>query len=557
MRLKLMHKLFLPVLLLALVAVALALTGNIFLGRINQSSDRALTANEKALQASEIRALSRAIQRDTLNIILTASPDDRNAFARSIDQRIEQMKSAVSRLLPILNDTDRRDLGAFAQTQNEVIQSLLNVRALAVSGDVQRAYMLFATTTRDKERAASRLIDPFIANNMQAAEHLRHSVDADVGDALLISILAAVLGIVSALGVALAIIIWGVVRPLKGMTHSMTRLAQGHWDTEVPLTTRQDEIGGMARALLVFKENGILTERMRQEAEHEQLERERRRLALEQSVAEFDANAGMVMAAVVSASGELQAAAESLASSAEETTHQSTCVSRAAEEATANVQSVAAAGDQLSVSIGEILRQAQQSSETATAAVAAANETDSKVQELAAAAEKIGSVVEMIQSIASQTNLLALNATIEAARAGDAGRGFAVVATEVKELATQTTRATNEISSMVAGIQGVTNETIASIQTISRKIESIHVVAGVIAQSVEEQGRATSEIARSVQQAAMGTNEVSSSIAHVNDAAANTGAASAQVMSSASDLAQQSELLRVEMDKFLLAARAA
>lgn len=557
MRLRLMHKLFLPVLLLAMVAVALTFLEDFFLERVNQTSARALATTEKALQASEIRALSRAIQRDTLNIVLTAAPDERNAFARSIDQRIEQLKSAVSRLLPILDEQERRDLGAFDQSQNEVIQSLLDVRKLVEGGDAQQAYKLFVTRTRETEHATSRLIDSFIVDHVKEAEQLRSAVERDVKDAHTISMIASVLGFVPALGVALAIIIWGVVRPLNGMTLAMSRIAEGRWETEVPSATRKDEIGGMARALMVFKENGMEAERLRLEAEQEQLDRERRRVALEQSVAAFDANAGMVMAAVVSASTELHMAAESLASSAEETTNQSTSVARSADEATANVQSVAAAGDELSASIAEILRQAQQSSETATDAVAAANETDSKVQELAAAADKIGGVIEMIHNIASQTNLLALNATIEAARAGEAGRGFAVVASEVKELAAQTTRATNEIASMVSGIQGVTSETIASIQAISRKIESIHAVAGVIARSVEEQGKATSEIARNVQQAAMGTNEVSSSIAHVNEAAANTGAASAQVMSAASELAQQSEMLRREMDKFFIAARAA
>jgi methyl-accepting chemotaxis protein len=231
MRLRLMHKLLVPVLLLAAVAIALAITANHFLGRVDQSSARALEANEKALQASEVRALSRAVQRDTLNIILTTAPDERNSFARSVDQRAEQMKNAVTRLLPTLNEQDQRSLGSFEQSQNEVIQSLLDVRKLVMAGDVQQAYKLFATQTRDKERAASRLIDPFIAHHTEEAAKLRKSVDVDVAEARLISIVAAVLGIVSALGIALAIIIWGVVRPLNGMTLAMTRLAQGQWET--------------------------------------------------------------------------------------------------------------------------------------------------------------------------------------------------------------------------------------------------------------------------------------------------------------------------------------
>jgi len=253
----------------------------------------------------------------------------------------------------------------------------------------------------------------------------------------------------------------------------------------------------------------------------------------------------------------LQAAAESLAGSAEETLQQSNSVAQSAEAATGNVQSVAAAGEELSASISEILRQARQSSEIATDAVHAAGTTDERIQQLSQAAVKIGSVIELIQGIASQTNLLALNATIEAARAGEAGRGFAVVANEVKDLAGQTTRATNEIAATIAGIQDVTNGTIEAMRGISRKIEKIHTIAQEIAGSVEEQGRATSEIAQSVQLAAVGTTQVSGNIVHVNEAATNTGAASAQVMSAARDLAEQAETLRAEMDKFLISARAA
>ena len=557
MRLNLAFKLVLPVAFLALIAASLAGLSYYVLQQGSDLSRRAGAAHQKAFLASEIRATSRAVQRDLLNLVLDQNSDSRRAMAENVDRRIKALQDLSARFLPTLGDADRAILVNFDALGQQVIQAFGAVRQQAVAGQPDLAYQTFTRDVRVRERAMSAVIDPFLVEMERQAESLTHAVQEQAVWAERISIVLSFIGILTGLGLALAAIFLWAVRPLRAMTGAMTKLVDRQWQTEVPGTTRKDEIGDMAKALLVFRDNGIEADRLAAASEADELAREQRRQRLEAAIAEFESRAGMVMSTVVSASSELQAAAESLAGSAEETLQQSNSVAQSAEEATGNVQSVAAAGEELSASISEILRQARQSSEIATDAVHAAGTTDEKIQQLSQAADKIGSVIELIQGIASQTNLLALNATIEAARAGEAGRGFAVVANEVKDLAGQTTRATNEIAATIAGIQDVTNGTIEAMRGIGRKIEKIHAIAQEIAGSVEEQGRATSEIAQSVQLAAVGTTQVSGNIVHVNEAATNTGAASAQVMSAARDLAEQAETLRSEMDKFLISARAA
>ncbi|MCZ8269153.1 MAG: methyl-accepting chemotaxis protein [Beijerinckiaceae bacterium] len=557
MRLNLAFKLVLPVAFLALIAASLAGLSYYVLQQGSDLSRRAGAAHQKAFLASEIRATSRAVQRDLLNLVLDQNSESRRAMAENVDRRIKALQDLSARFLPTLGDADRAILVNFDALGQQVIQAFGAVRQQAVAGQPDLAYQTFTRDVRVRERAMSAVIDPFLLEMERQAESLTHAVQEQAVWAERISIVLSFIGILTGLGLALAAIFLWAVRPLRAMTGAMTKLVDRQWQTEVPGTTRKDEIGDMAKALLVLRDNGIEADRLAAASEADELAREQRRQRLEAAIAEFESRAGMVMSTVVSASSELQAAAESLAGSAEETLQQSNSVAQSAEEATGNVQSVAAAGEELSASISEILRQARQSSEIATDAVHAAGTTDEKIQQLSQAADKIGSVIELIQGIASQTNLLALNATIEAARAGEAGRGFAVVANEVKDLAGQTTRATNEIAATIAGIQDVTNGTIEAMRGIGRKIEKIHAIAQEIAGSVEEQGRATSEIAQSVQLAAVGTTQVSGNIVHVNEAATNTGAASAQVMSAARDLAEQAETLRAEMDKFLISARAA
>jgi len=377
--------------------------------------------------------------------------------------------------------------------------------------------------------------------------------------------LTSLLGQTGLLGVALVLAIagfvivrWRVVGPIAGMTGVMRRLAGGDLTVQVAGANRRDEVGEMAKAVQVFKDGLIHVAALEEETALARVGAEAQRKAAMREMADnFEAAVGGIVGMVTASATELQATAQSMSGTAAETAGQSTAVAAAAEEAASNVGTVAAAAEELGSSVQEIGRQVSGSAQLAQAAVNEASQTASLVQELSGAVAKIGDVVTMITSIAGQTNLLALNATIEAARAGEAGRGFAVVAAEVKELANQTARATDEISTQIARIQGSTGQAVSAIGSITTRIQEISGVATAIAAAVEEQGAATQEIVRNVAQAALGTGEVTSNIAGVAGAAEETGAAASQVLASASELSRQSESLSTEVDRFLATVRAA
>ncbi len=324
------------------------------------------------------------------------------------------------------------------------------------------------------------------------------------------------------LGVAVAwLMARGISRPVNGMTAAMTALAGGDHAVEIPARDNVDEIGSMAKAVQVFKDNMIEAERLRaeQEQQKQRTEAERHRMML--SLADdFERAVGGIVQTVSSSSTELEAAARTLTKTADTTQQLSTTVAAASEEASTNVQSVASATEELTASVGEIGRQVQESSRISHEAVDQAHKTDDRINKLSQAASRIGDVTQLITSIAEQTNLLALNATIEAARAGVAGRGFAVVAQEVKQLAAQTAKATSEISGQIAEMQAATQESVVAIKEIGGTIGRISEITTTIASAVEEQGAATQEITRNVQQAAAGTTQVASNITDVNRGAA-------------------------------------
>ncbi|MCJ2144533.1 methyl-accepting chemotaxis protein [Methylobacterium sp. E-066] len=359
-------------------------------------------------------------------------------------------------------------------------------------------------------------------------------------------------------GIGTLVVVRRVLRPIRSMTEAMRALAAGDASVVVPARERQDEIGAMAAAVQVFKDNLLRTRQLETEADEARRTAEAQRRAVTRQMAEaFEAAVSGIVTQVSSAATELQATAWQMTASAQETASQSGTVAAAAEQSASNVNTVASAAEQLGSSVDEIGRQVQDSTILAQRAVGESDQTAALVSELSAAAARVGDVVQLIASIAAQTNLLALNATIEAARAGEAGRGFAVVATEVKELAGQTAKATEEIANQIGRIQGVTGEAVGAIGAITGRIREINTVASAIAEAVEQQGAATREIVRNVTQATAGTQEVTGNIAGVAQAAEQTGAAAEQVLASATGLSRQSEQLAAEVDRFLTTVRAA
>jgi methyl-accepting chemotaxis protein len=366
----------------------------------------------------------------------------------------------------------------------------------------------------------------------------------------------------AALVVALSLIVAALVRfliarPLRGLTGTIEALAADNTTVDVPATARGDELGVMARAINVFREKLIeMAALRRRQAESEAAAKAEQRRLLNELADGFEASVKGIVDSVSHAAVELQGNARAMSGVAEESTRQAGAVAAAATQASANVATVATAAEELSASISEITRQVTESAASTREAVGDVAKTGDTIGALKDAADRIGGIVQLINDIASQTNLLALNATIEAARAGEAGKGFAVVASEVKQLATQTARATDEIAGQVDSMQSITRAAVEAISSVRGKMGRIDEISGAIAAAVEEQSAATREISNNAQQAATGTDEVNRNITGVSNAANDASGASGQVLSAASRLSEESDRLRSEVNTFIAKVRA-
>ncbi len=373
--------------------------------------------------------------------------------------------------------------------------------------------------------------------------------------------------LIASIGSVAAVLLTGIIgvllhrmvtRPIVAMTAAMGRLAANDLSVLVPASDRADEIGAMAKALQTFKDNALAMLALAKEVKETEARAATEKQAIMRGIADrFESQVGSIVATVSVSAVEMRNAANAVAGNVDSSSQQAAAVSTATEEASANVQTVAAAAEEMTATVLEISRQVSVSNEMAGRAVEQSRHTDKKVQGLSLAAQEIGDVVRLIGDIAAQTNLLALNATIEAARAGEAGKGFAVVASEVKQLATQTAKATGDIGAKVSEMQVATSEAVEAIRAISEAIDEMSAVAIAITAAVEEQSATTKEIARSVHEAAKGTQEVSSHIRGVAKASGDTGTAAAQLQATASKLSEQAGGLQREVVDFLLNVRAA
>ena len=557
--LKLLGKLAIPACLLMIISAGIVILARSSIAELEQNTQKLVEVN--AARAVTALQMALAVDEATIsekNIIIET---DETAMRKQYEKFKEaegQALAAIDRLITLADTSERR-------STNEGIKSILSQFFAAAERSIvlglknqnEAAAKVSSTEVRPaRAKAVEAVFKRTEANlrDLQVAKVKASEIAASASTALSS---VAVGGLLVAFGLLGAIAILGVIRPLTTMTNAMGRLASGDLDVVVAGTERKDEVGLLARSLQVFKDNAVTARRLAAEQDVENAAKMRRAARLDQITKSFEHNVSALTQGLGGAATEMEATAQSMAGVAEQTTQQTVIVAGAAEETSANVQTVAAASEEMSASVHEIVQQVSQSAQIAARAVENAKRTDATVRRLATTAERISAFVSVIANIASQTNLLALNATIEAARAGEAGRGFAVVATEVKELAGQTSKATNEIGDRITEIQTATHEAVTDIEAISRIIGEMSNYSASIAAAMEEQGAATQEITRNVQEAAKGTEQVTINISGVREGAGQTGAAASQVLSAAQELSRHSESLRQEVGSFLANVKAA
>ncbi len=548
--------------IVAVLGIATATVSGLSIYTLKRQSalNEALDLNaQRAFLAERMNGLISTVVMESRGVYMAKDIEAAKPYTAGMQHGLEELKKTLDQSGELAKgDNDfgfadvAKDVVKFLEFRTETIRLALN------EGPQAAATQGFNDANRANRKALQISLNAHVERVRAALDPLRQEV-ADF-DQLAVTLIigASVAGLLLAIAIALLIGIKTLSRPIVRVSQTLKTVASGNLDVAVEDHPGTDEVGDLWRTtrelLVTLKEAARL--RADQEAQAGRLEMEKR-AAMRELAERFDNEVSGVVQSVAAAVTQLEHSASSMSSSADETSRQSTVVAAAAEQATSNVQIAASAAEELAASVREIGQQVSTAAKIAGEATDQASSTAEVVRGLAASAQRIGQVVNLITDIASQTNLLALNATIEAARAGEAGRGFAVVAQEVKTLAEQTSKATDEISSHIAAVQGATNNVVQAIEGISGTIRRIDEISGAIATSIDEQGAATGEIAQNVHQAAQGTQEVSASISSVSTAAADTGRVSTEIVRSASELSAQANRLRRQVDTFVERVRAA
>lgn len=564
-RFSILTKILAAIGLISLVATGIAALAVSSLKSLSEATDQMEEVAALALTGARMNQNVLSINRAEYRLGMDPRLENRTEARKLRDEEVKAFQDRLARVKSKADAETSKIIGVIESDFASYLRDLDGVFKTAESvHDVQMTEQLIRLhNTIAASRAVSEKLRGSIRMLVESLDRRVETVSKEAtAEYLRVSklvIIAACVGILFGLGLGLLIGQYGISKPIRGMVLLLQRLASGEFDVEIAGKDRKDEVGLIGNAVESFRLK--LAEKARLEAEEKRAQEARLEAECKRTMHEmansFESAIGGVIERVSSASTELEAAAHSLAQTAETSQGLAAVVASASEEASANVQSVASAAEEMAGSVSEISRQVQESTRIAADAVKQADKTDARISELSQAASRIGDVVKLITAIAEQTNLLALNATIEAARAGEAGRGFAVVAQEVKALAAQTAKATGEISAQITGMQAATQDSVAAIKEIGGTIDRMSEIAAAIAAAVEEQGAATQEIARNVQKAAQGTSQVAQSVGDVNKGASETGSASSQVLASAQSLSGESSRLKAEVDTFLSTVRAA
>ncbi len=525
-------------------------------------------ANQRLVSTESFAERGIAAGRGTVNMLQFARSVEALPLPLPAEERARWEATAQDEMTRMERRLDQLDRTTQLQASHEHLAKIrpilaeykaahLKVRDLARQNklDEATAAAMAAAPLIEKMRRELRALEDLVTTTMRENVAIANE---EAGSARVLMIGLAGGGSAFAIALALWIVMRGITGPLKRLAGTANQLAAGAIDDPTPETGRRDEVGAIARGLETLRGAALHARALEADARAtEQQVAEEARAGRQALAARVEAELGSVMARLGDATQRLEGTIGQLTGNADDAAHRANSVANAAGQASANVQTVSAAAEELAASVTEITRQVSQAAAVARQAVGEAQAADTTVTSLNEAAARIGVVVQLIGEIAGQTNLLALNATIEAARAGDAGKGFAVVASEVKQLASQTGKATEEIGQQITAIQEATNRAVQSIRGISTVVNQVDQIAASIAAAVEEQGAATQEIARSVAEAATGTGEVSANISHVSNGVNATRDALDGMRATTAEVAQQNTTLRTEMETLTRSLRAA